>query len=504
MLRVITKLKSFKPSQSSIPTPICVEISSRVLQAAPSTLPRSDFIKECQALSIPELRQRQPKDAGLKCSLSEYLKGDPDVVEALVPTEISKHRSSVMEFLSREKDRKCGHTHVLILAGAELTPGFHFRQRSEFLHLCDCLVPGMLLVVLRNRKMVLHTVLCEPRREQQLDDKLAEIACQRYQVDQLLTLPQLKQLLCRRCNHSSVKLWFSLEKTALSKYIQELSEQLRLPIDCPRQLLEYARSFKTPQEMEVIRRSHRIAAQSMQQLIAEHAPRQSMEQMRALFAYKCQLQFAHQPLPFEPKCYKGSGQLWLMNAACQYAGYCGILARTWPISGRFTPPQKVIYNMLLGIRDKLFYLCGKRENIVHTPRELHVVYLTLLGEQLMLLGVLPSTIKKSKELQKAAAGFTCFPSSIKHVGLDLQESSEQLLDYPLKPGNVLAFQLSICIPQTCHQAYPEFRGIYCVLADSIHITEQHQVELLTEDCSSVARDVEQLRTGCLRMERFAN
>ncbi|KAM8708710.1 hypothetical protein ACLKA7_015644 [Drosophila subpalustris] len=472
-----------------------------VLQPAPPTIPISEFVKQCKPLSIPELRQGRAKETTAKWTVGEYLKGDPLSAESLVPEEINQHRSIVMDFLSNERMKR-RHTHVLIVAGAEALPGYPFRQRSEFLYLCDCQIPGAVIVLLRSRRMELCTVICEPRREKEMDPTLAKIACKRFNVDQMLTLPQLKQLLCRRCSYASVKLWYTLDKSALSRYISELADLLRLSIDCPRHVMQYARSFKSPREMKTIRRAHAIASQSMEELISEHTPQHSLEQLRSLFTHKCQQRFAYQPLPYEPKLANGFGGVLLMDASCQYAGYCGSLARSWPICGRFTPPQKVIYNMLLALRYKLFTLVGKCDSIVRSPRELNIAFLTLLAEHLKELRVLPSNMNHVSDILKETGKFNCYPRLIKHIGLDLEESSGKLLNYPIRPGNVLSFQLSICIPQDCYQAYPEFRGVRCVLADSIHITEDHKVEILTGNCTSNGRNVEKLRNK--RAERIAN
>ena len=41
------------------------------------------------------------------------------------------------------------------------------------------------------------------------------------------------------------------------------------------------------------------------------------------------------------------GELVLVDAGCEVDGYCSDITRTWPVNGKFSDPQKEIYNLVL-------------------------------------------------------------------------------------------------------------------------------------------------------------
>lgn len=54
------------------------------------------------------------------------------------------------------------------------------------------------------------------------------------------------------------------------------------------------------------------------------------------------------------------GEMILMDAGCEYGGYTSDITRTWPINGKFTPAQRVLYEVLLTVQKELI---GKIEKI---------------------------------------------------------------------------------------------------------------------------------------------
>ena len=43
------------------------------------------------------------------------------------------------------------------------------------------------------------------------------------------------------------------------------------------------------------------------------------------------------------------GELLLMDAGCERHGYASDVTRTWPVSGKFSPEQRAVYEVVLQI-----------------------------------------------------------------------------------------------------------------------------------------------------------
>ena len=46
------------------------------------------------------------------------------------------------------------------------------------------------------------------------------------------------------------------------------------------------------------------------------------------------------------------GELVLMDAGCEYHGYASDITRTWPVSGKFSEPQRELYELVLRVHKK--------------------------------------------------------------------------------------------------------------------------------------------------------
>ena len=46
------------------------------------------------------------------------------------------------------------------------------------------------------------------------------------------------------------------------------------------------------------------------------------------------------------------GELVLMDAGCEYHGYASDITRAWPVSGKFSEPQRELYELVLRVHKK--------------------------------------------------------------------------------------------------------------------------------------------------------
>ncbi|KAH8246315.1 hypothetical protein KR032_000229 [Drosophila birchii] len=465
-----------------------------------STVLSSEFTKAISPLPVPVLIEKYSRHApsGQFATIAEYLHSDPMRNEVLVPEEIDLHRAMTMNGLNaymqaktafKEPNRNgLNFAHVLVVAGTDFLQGCPFRQRSEFLYLCDCLRPGSTLVLHRSRKQKTGALLF---LSDKFDPELARIFSHMHHVDEVLPLGMLKKSLIWLLKDQSSELWHTLKPPSeVSRIVSEVSEDTNKPLSNARYILQYTRTFKTDRELSALRRANSIAAESVAEVIAynvSHPHQCNPRRLATLFDYNCRRRHAQPGQPSaKVACSSDTTGLWHIDAVCQYGGYQGGLVRSWSSSGRFTPPQNMLYGALLDMRRDL---CGLVEaagdgGAVSTPLELHAAYLILLAEHLRELRILSNTKRSPAETVRAASKYHCTPVVVSHVGIDPQDTSRKLLCYPFAPGNVLSLRLSISIPDHCCEAYPEFRGILCQLGDTLYIRDDFSVEILTAVCPS--------------------
>jgi Xaa-Pro aminopeptidase len=85
------------------------------------------------------------------------------------------------------------------------------------------------------------------------------------------------------------------------------------------------------------------------------------------------------------------GDLLLIDAACEYGYMAGDITRTIPVSGRFTAPQRAIYELVLGAQLEAIAAArpGVRYEAVHDAAR------RVLTEGLIALGLLPRKLEES-------------------------------------------------------------------------------------------------------------
>jgi len=86
-----------------------------------------------------------------------------------------------------------------------------------------------------------------------------------------------------------------------------------------------------------------------------------------------------------------SGDLLLIDAACEYGYFSADITRTFPVNGRFTAPQRTIYELVL--RAQLAAIAAARPGNPYDA--IHEAARRVLAEGLVALGVLPRGVEES-------------------------------------------------------------------------------------------------------------
>lgn len=54
-----------------------------------------------------------------------------------------------------------------------------------------------------------------------------------------------------------------------------------------------------------------------------------------------------------------------MDAGCEYHGYASDITRTWPVSGRYTPAQQALYEVVLDVQKLIISATRANETLNH-------------------------------------------------------------------------------------------------------------------------------------------
>ncbi len=149
-----------------------------------------------------------------------------------------------------------------------------------------------------------------------------------------------------------------------------------------------------------------------------------------------------------------AGDLLLSDCAAEYHGYTADVTRTIPVSGKFTPAQKLIYELVLESQDSAFEKC--KPGILYT--EPHAAALRVITRGLTKLGI----------ISNAAEARTYFPHGTSHhLGLDVHDMGSR---GPLEEGAVFTVEPGIYIPPGS-KCDPKWWGIGVRIEDDILITK---------------------------------
>jgi Xaa-Pro aminopeptidase len=193
-----------------------------------------------------------------------------------------------------------------------------------------------------------------------------------FGIDEAYSMSQLDELAPQLLANQS-KLFYSLgADTAwdarVTGWINQLRTQARMGLSAPdsiidvRKLLDEMRLYKSDAELSVMRRSANIAAVAHQRAMQFTRPDMMEYQIEAEFLHEFYRQGAQAPaytsivagganactLHYNANNSKlRDGDLLLIDAGCELDGYASDITRTFPVNGKFSGPQKDLYELVL-------------------------------------------------------------------------------------------------------------------------------------------------------------
>ncbi|MCG3193881.1 MAG: Xaa-Pro aminopeptidase [Thermoanaerobaculia bacterium] len=262
------------------------------------------------------------------------------------------------------------------------------------------------------------------------------------------------------------------------------------------------RLFKTAEEVELMRRSAAITAAAHVDAMRAARPGMKEFELEAVlmrrFLSEGASGYSYPPIVasganstilhyIENRREMRDGELLLIDAGSEFQGYAADITRTFPVSGRFSEPQRLLYQVVL-LAQKAAIAAVKPGARFDTIQE---TAHDILIEGLLSAGLLKgkaAAIKK-KNLQQR---FTLHRTS-HWLGLDVHDrgryhaaKGEPLV---LAPGMVLTVEPGLYVRLDEKKASPLFLGIGIRIEDDVLVTEDGN-EVLTRDCPKEIEELE--------------
>jgi Xaa-Pro aminopeptidase len=171
------------------------------------------------------------------------------------------------------------------------------------------------------------------------------------------------------------------------------------------------------------------------------------------------------------------GDLCLIDAGAEWGYYAADVTRTFPVSGRFTPAQRRLYDAVLRAQLEAIALTKPGANL----ELIHQATVRSLTESMLSLGLLKDTSLEQAIEKDEYKKF--YPHRTSHwLGMDVHdvgsyhvEDGDQLVPRPLAPGQVLTIEPGLYIPENA-DVDPQYRGQGIRIEDDVLVTTSgHEV-----------------------------
>lgn len=429
-------------------------------------------------------------------------------------TEFKRRRKLVMQ--------QIGKGNIGIIASApnqtrNRDVDYPYRQDSDFYYLTGFNESGALAVFIPGREQGEYILFCR-----EFDQKKAlwegahaglEGATAHYGADDSFPIDDLNDILPGLLENKG-KVFYPMGRDSdldhkLLDWINNIRAQSRNYISAPGELvsLEHIvhemRMFKSAAELKLIRRAAQVSAQAhiraMQvckpgmyeyQIEAEILHEFMREGLRAV-AYpsiiaggqnSCVLHYVHNNTKLR------KGDLILIDAGAECDHYAADITRTFPVSGKFSPEQKLLYQLVLDAQEAAI-----AEIYPGNPwNKAHDASVQVLTKGLVELGLLQGdletliTEEKYKEFYMHRIGHW--------LGMDVHDVGDYKVNEQwrlLEPGMVLTIEPGLYVQSNCEIVEPKWRGIGIRIEDDVLVTKQGH-EVLTSGVPKAVAEIEAL------------
>ncbi|HSS22667.1 MAG TPA: Xaa-Pro aminopeptidase [Pyrinomonadaceae bacterium] len=393
---------------------------------------------------------------------------------------------------------------------------YRFRQDSDFYYLTGFEEPDSIAVIApgREQKFTLFVRPRDPEQEIWVGRRAGvEGAKSEFGADESFPTAEFDEKL-QDLLDGAEKLYYRLGvnselDTQIIRRIAEMRALNRKPIHPPRTIVDPAtivhemRVLKSAGEIELMQRAADIAAEAHVEAMKAVRPGMMEYQVEALIETVFRREGAAGP-SYTSIVGGGAnatvlhyinndgelrdGDLLLVDAGAEYKGYASDITRTFPINGRFSKPQREIYDLVLATQMSCVEMV--RPGVTHDEIKTHSV--EMLTEGMVKLGLLkgePSQLIKDEKYKQF------YMHGLGHMlGIDVHDVGVYYYDKEsraLEPGVVMTVEPGIYVSPDTKDIPEQYLGIGVRIEDDVLCTN-NDPRVLTTKVPKDADEIEAL------------
>jgi len=249
------------------------------------------------------------------------------------------------------------------------------------------------------------------------------------------------------------------------------------------------RGIKTPEELALLRKAVEISSIGHAEVMKAIRPDMSEREIEGIHDY-VQKKYGAEHWGYPPIVGAGNNgcvlhyeennkmsigqKTLLMDVGGEYHGYSADVTRTVPVNGKFTPEQKIIYNIVYDAQEAAFKLCKEGSSF----EEIETTARSIVAKGLIKIGL----------IKTEADSRIYYPHGCSHhIGLDVHDKGSY---EKLKKDMVITIEPGIYIPEgsACDK---KWWGIAVRIEDDLLIKEK-DYEILSAAAPRKAEDVEKM------------
>jgi Xaa-Pro aminopeptidase len=428
-------------------------------------------------------------------------------------------RPQLAEFI-----RRMGTDSVAVIPAArEVTRSndteYRFRQDSDFYYLTGFNEPDAVAVVAPSREER-FTLFVRPRdreRETWTGRRAGvEGARERYGADAAFPVEEFPEKLAELLDGAHT-LYYRLGGN--SEFDQTVIRQLarmramgwrkvRPPqtITDPGVLLHEMRLVKTDEEVALMQRAADIASEAHREAMRAARPGAKEYEIEALIEYVFRRSGAAGPA-YNSIVGSGAnatilhyvnndaelkdGDLLLIDAGAEYAGFASDITRTFPVNGRFREAQRELYNLVLDCQEECIRMVRPGADM----EEMHKRSVEILTEGMVGLGLLKGETEK---LIEEGEYKKFYMHRLGHyLGMDVHDVGAYHREgqaRPLGAGMVLTVEPGLYVPEDAEDIPDKYRGLGVRIEDDVLVTSEG-FRVLTDKAPKQIEEIEALMAG---------